>query len=440
MYLTAAAGEFDHVNSSKSYTAEGSALILSADGTVQYDGAFEKLKGRGNSSWDYAEKRPYNFKLPQKADLFGLGANKHWVLLANALDRTMLKDRITAWLGDEIGMAYTPRGVPVDLVMRSSDGTYEKYLGSYYLSEQVRVGSSRIDIDELEEGDVADDVITGGYVVQNGIQTDEDSPSFFKTKSGAVWANHTPNFDPDDDGYINDKQRDYIRGYMQDLEDAILSADYEGQESTSYRDLMDIESAAKYWLIDQASKNADGYGTGSTYLYKPRGDKMFWGPLWDYDYAWYYEQEYEEFQIQHEWLSGMFYDTGEGGFVREIKNQWPAVKEALTRIAEDGGMIDQYYEEIKASQEADLALYPANNPYNEKAFDPEENKECSKHGSSTGSPGWISISMIWTMYTIKSPCRWTVSRRITSLYTMDTRSTIFCLFQRKRAIPGPVGD
>ena len=346
------------------------------------------IRGRGNSTWssDIA-KKPYKLKLDKKADLFGLGANKHWVLLANALDRTMLKDRITAWLGDEIGMAYTPRGVPVDLVMRSSDGSYEKYLGSYYLSEQVRVGNSRIEIDELTAGDVAYDTITGGYVVQNGIQTDEDSPSYFETESGAVWANHTPNFDPDDDGYVNEAQMDYIRGYMQDLEDAILSADYDGTEGTSYRDLMDIESAAKYWLVDQASKNADGYGTGSTYLYKPRGDKMYWGPLWDYDYAWYYEQEYEEFQIQHEWLSGMFYDTGEGGFVREIKNQWPAVKEALTRIAEDGGIIDQYYEETKASQEADLALYPGKNPYNKKAFNPAENKEKFK--------AWILNRIAW---------------------------------------------
>ena len=346
------------------------------------------IRGRGNSTWR-AEKKPYKLKLENKADLFGLGENKHWVLLANAYDKTLMKDRITAWLGDEIGMAYTPRGYPVDLVMRSSDGTYDEYLGSYYLSEQVRVGKNRVDIDELEEDDVDDEIITGGYLIQNGMQTDETSPSYFETKSEEVWANHTPNFDPDDDGYVNDKQRDYIRGYMQDLEDAIMSADYEGVDGPSYRDMMDLESAAKYWLIDQACKNADGYGTGSTYLYKPRDDKMYWGPLWDYDYAWYYHSPYEDFLIQHAWLSGMFYDTGEGGFVEEIKKQWPAVRAALLRLAEDGGIMDQYYEETKRSQAADLEMYPEYDSWSGELieFDPEPEKELFKE--------WILNRVAW---------------------------------------------
>ena len=342
------------------------------------------IRGRGNSTWR-ANKKPYKLKLNEAADLFGLGSNKHWVLLANAYDRTLIKDRITGWLGDAIGMEYTPRGYPVDLVMRSSDGTYDKYLGSYYLSEQVRVGENRIEIEELKKKDVDDDIITGGYLIQNGMQTEETSPSYFETNSEATWANHTPNFDPSDDGYVNDKQKNYIRGYMQDLEDAIFSADYEGVNSTSYRDLMDLESAAKYWLVDQACKNADSYGTGSTYLYKPRGDKMYWGPLWDFDFAWYYHQNYDRFEINHEWLEGMLYDRGEGGFVQEIKKQWPAVKNALIRIAADDGIIDQYFEETKQSQAADLELYPAkvdseDTEYTdeEEVFEPEKEKELFK--------------------------------------------------------------
>ena len=38
-------------------------------------------------------------------------------------------------------------------------------------------------------------IITGGYLVQNGSQTDESSPSYFTTQRDEVWANHTPNFD-----------------------------------------------------------------------------------------------------------------------------------------------------------------------------------------------------------------------------------------------------
>ena len=63
------------------------------------------------------------------------------------------------------------------MVMRNTTGTYEKYLGSYYLSEQVRVGNNRIDIEELTEKDTDASIITGGYLVQNGLQVGKDSPS-----------------------------------------------------------------------------------------------------------------------------------------------------------------------------------------------------------------------------------------------------------------------
>jgi Bacterial Ig-like domain (group 2)./CotH protein./Listeria-Bacteroides repeat domain (List_Bact_rpt). len=143
--------------------------------------------------------------------------------------------------------------------------------------------------------------------------------------------------------------------------------------------MMDIESAAKYWLVMQASRNADAYSTGSTYLYKPRGKKMYWGPLWDFDYAWYYVQDYDGFNIIHTWLPAMLTDKGPGGFVEEIKKQWPTVKAGLLALAEDGGIIDKYYEETKLSQKKDLELYPIEMPpMGGQTFDPETDKEMLK--------------------------------------------------------------
>ena len=158
-----------------------------------------EIRGRGNTTWSYA-KKPYKIKLlgDEGADVLGLGSNKHWVLIANALDKTLMKDRISAWLGDEIGMEFTPRGEPVDLVMKNKEGTFYKYLGSYYLSENVRVDTNRVEIDELKKKITDPDSIeiTGGYLIQNSAQEDPISPNVWKTDSGQGWANHTPNFDP----------------------------------------------------------------------------------------------------------------------------------------------------------------------------------------------------------------------------------------------------
>ncbi len=337
------------------------------------------IRGRGNSTWVRSDKKPFKIKLDKKTDLFGLGKNKHWVLVANALDESLLRDRITAWLGDELGFEFTPRGVPVDVVI--SGETYgTKYLGSYYLSENVRVDTNRLEIDELTVDDVDESTITGGYLVQNGLQVDAWSPDRFLTSRSVLWATHTPSFDPEDslaeeesteeqlleesfagaelgDGYVNHVQQQYIQNHIQLIEDTL----YEG--GTAYHKLMDLESAAKYWLINDFSKNADAYGTGSTYIYKKRDvdgvvGKLYWGPLWDFDFAWNNRPYTDGFSCEHVWLYPMFCDRGEGGFVEEVRKQWPAVRAAVVKLIEDGGVIDKYCEETKASAARDRVINP----------------------------------------------------------------------------------
>ena len=106
------------------------------------------IRGRGNSTWKLP-KKPYKIKLAKPAEgeapvnLFGMGTNRHWVLLANAMDPTIIKNRITYRLGEKLGFAFTPQCVPVDVIMKSdTDSTHNVYLGSYYLAEQVRVECS----------------------------------------------------------------------------------------------------------------------------------------------------------------------------------------------------------------------------------------------------------------------------------------------------------
>lgn len=327
-----------------------------------------EMRGRGNTTWG-AAKKPYKIKLGEKKDVFGLGANKHWVLIANAFDKTLMKDRITAWLGDEIGMEFTPRGEPVDLVMKNTDGTFNKYLGSYYLSENVRVDKSRIEIDELKKKVTDPDSleITGGYLIQNSAQEDPKSPNVFTTDGGEGWANHTPNFDPDDDGYENEAQKKYIRDFVQKFEDTLFSGEFDGKEGTSYRDLMDLDSAANYWLVNTFSNNGDGYATGSTYIYKKRDTeedgvrqigKLYWGPLWDFDFAWYYDDATDDIDLKTDWIRTMMTDKGDDGFVEQIQKNWLTFRKAIKKLYVKGGIIDKYYEEVKASQAQDYVTNP----------------------------------------------------------------------------------
>ncbi|MBQ1377707.1 MAG: CotH kinase family protein, partial [Lachnospiraceae bacterium] len=394
------------------------------------------IRGRGNSTWKKSMKKPYKIKLDKKTDVFGLGKNKHWALLANVSDPSFIKDRITGWLGDEMGFEFSPRGVPVDLVMTGQEyGT--RYLGSYYFTETVRVDTNRLEIDELSETDTEEPDITGGYLVQNASQLREGSPDRFFTRRGVEWGTHTPSFDTEEenlllngpgdnagetgegtdesesdagdqkdgtdgsedsvntsdaetdnssendhaplleedmiltelgDAYENPVQQQYIQNHIQQFEDILFSP------GTGYRELMDLESAAKYWWVNDFSMNTDGFATGSTYIYKKRDangvtGKLFWGPLWDFDYAWGYQPYYDEFSPRHEWLNALFCDREEGGFLEEVKKQWPVFKEAIEKLIEDGGIIDRYYEETRASAEQDFIKYYPDRTYKDAVDD-----------------------------------------------------------------------
>ena len=317
------------------------------------------IRGRGNTTWQGVDgKNPYKIKLDKKQAIFGMTKNKHWALIANAFDPSLMRNRITYWLGHELGIDYTPYCYPVDVYMEG------EYYGSYLLCETIRVDKGRVDIDELTEEDNDKPDITGGYLMS--VQQDLDIPACFTTDKGEDLQNISPSFDPGDDDYENDNQKNYIRNYVQEAEYA-LNEGYiadetqpSGYRKLDYKDYFDIKAASQYWLMQEFSRNNDAYKNGSTYFYKTRDmdgqkGKIFWGPIWDFDFAWDY-MEFEEddsFATEMGWMTAMMTDTGEGGLPDQIRKDWPKLKEKLEYVVQEGGLIDKYYEEVRISQAAD---------------------------------------------------------------------------------------
>ncbi len=310
----------------------------------------EYIRGRGNSTW-MCDKKPYKIKLSKKADLLGMGKNKHWVLLANRYDNSVLRNKATYWLGQELGMPYTPECVFVDVVMNGV------YYGSYYLSEQVRVGSSRVDIDDLEDTEetknaTSEPIITGGYLLSMFPYGDEEKLSF-KTARENEFLIESPSFED----YKNDVQYNYIKNYVQRTEDAIYGENFRTKDGVPYGNLMDIDSAVNYYWIQEISMNGDAFYSTSTYLYKMRSGKLYWGPLWDFDYvAWgdtdYSQEPQIEGFVQRDmtWFARLIDDKA---FAGKLVQRWPVIKAKLLELCRDGGQLDKYGKELEISKRYD---------------------------------------------------------------------------------------
>ncbi len=115
--------------------------------SCDYTGSLE-IKLRGNSTAQ-RDKRPFKIKLEKKADLFGMGESKHWVLLANDIDHTQMRNKLLLDFSGALGTESYMESTWVNLYYNND------YMGVYQLCEHIRVGKTRIDI--LDWDDIAEE-------------------------------------------------------------------------------------------------------------------------------------------------------------------------------------------------------------------------------------------------------------------------------------------
>jgi len=109
-----------------------------------------QIKLRGNSTKN-RDKAPYKIKLAEKSNLYNMGSSKHWVLLANDIDHTLIRNKLVYDLSGALGMTY----MQSENVVVILDNSYQ---GVYQLCEQIRIASNRVDI--YDYGDLAEEAAT----------------------------------------------------------------------------------------------------------------------------------------------------------------------------------------------------------------------------------------------------------------------------------------
>ena len=90
-----------------------------------------QIKLRGNLSSLFPQK-PYKIKLDKKTDMFGMGKNKHWVLLSNFLDECCMRNLTASNLAKQFNIAQ----MDMEWVTVIFNG---KYAGNYIFEEHIRI-------------------------------------------------------------------------------------------------------------------------------------------------------------------------------------------------------------------------------------------------------------------------------------------------------------
>lgn len=119
------------------WVEDGNICIWMTNGIIGDLGG-TSVKGRGNSTWSFP-KKPYAIKLDKKAEVLGMPKHKRWVLLANWIDRTLMRNHIAFTIAKNTeSLGWTPRGEFVELILNG------KHLGNYYLCEQIKIDKTEL--------------------------------------------------------------------------------------------------------------------------------------------------------------------------------------------------------------------------------------------------------------------------------------------------------
>ena len=373
-----------------------------------YDGGIS-IRGRGNSTWNMSySKLPYKIKLDTKTDLFGFGTSKHWALLANYMDESLLRNKTSYDLSGTMGMVYL-KSANVEVILNGV------YAGNYQLVGNVRIDKSRVNIHNWEDtasdvakaiakkenikGDAKDaledyltehlDWITSGSVTYNGqtYRIGDYYTGLPKNTDGSVDVSGGFLFELD--AYYDEKSKfttnakqpimfknpeyantnttmfNTAKEYIQAVEDSFNASDfyatYQG-EKKYYTDLVDMDSLVRYLMLNEFYWNTETMKK-STYMYKDLGGKLFIGPVWDMDWtsnsqisagetgnyrAWMVVTRSAEAQA-NSWYKSLI---GDPYFVTKLYECYKENRQNFEDIVKTGGILDQQKEYLLESGNA----------------------------------------------------------------------------------------
>jgi len=254
--------------------------IRSSDSSEQLDEVVCSVRGRGNTTW-WWPKKPYLLKLEQKEHIFGMHKHKRWVLLANFLDRTLMRNLVSMKVASMTDLAWTPGCRSVELVLNG------RHQGNYLLIEQVRVDNHRVAVTEMTPEDNSGEAVTGGYLLESDFHFDNEVQWVdpHGHSGSAEFANGVPfgvKFpDPED---LTTAQLAYIKKYISDTASALYGPDFTDPEK-GYAQYIDVDSFVDYWIVFEVMGNHELGNPGSVYFHKDRGGKLVAGPCWDFDWG-----------------------------------------------------------------------------------------------------------------------------------------------------------
>jgi len=339
------------------------------------------IEYRGSTSFRLSDKKSYGIETWDEqnndvdASILGFPEEEDWILNGHVFrssnnilfDPSLMHHYIGYNLYASMGR-YASRTKFVELEVN------EVYQGVYVFMEKLKRDRERIAIEKLTPNENSSPEISGGYILKidktAGGDVAPDQPLDYYNDNWADDARYSAeisfrsnydingnpiNFDAFDPPYhanqyletyflyeypksdeITNEQKNYIQGYINDFETALLQDDFSSNART-YTQFIDLDSFVDFFIINEITGNVDGYRL-STYLHKDRGEKLKMGPIWDLNIG-YNRQDrvpvtdwianYNNYVPQDPWMVPFWWPRllQDPVFKQRLKQRWQSLRQ-----------------------------------------------------------------------------------------------------------------
>ena len=357
-------------NKDTDWVKDDEITVYNANGLVNLETTKCGVKLRGNTSKEYP-KKPFAIKLANKegASILDMPAHNRWVLLANWLDHSMIRNTVAfdiahaiekAWKENPSigqGIPWNVHGKNVELVFVESDGTGH-HVGNYFLCEQIKIDGNRLNITSPDGADTGTDYKQYGYLLE--VDNNYDETVKFRTSRSVPFM-------------FKDEVSDEILSAVKTKVQGIETNLYNSKFAAAYNDL-DINSVIDQMLVWELTMNREYGDPRSVYMFMNGDGKLSAGPVWDFDRGtfqnttnaknqgnsdrvkpydeWMYWRSAESDSDSYIWYRQLAKDPT---FVATVQARWAVIYPKLQSVS---GQIREYGRTMKASFEVDSKMWP----------------------------------------------------------------------------------
>ena len=257
----------------------GNAGAYSDSSGVVNEIGVKKIKGRGNSTWKYTDKKSFNVTFTDEFSAFGFTQKgKKYSLLANFKDASLSRNKILYQLAEYMGAEFVPDVATVDLYMNGL------YMGSYLMCQKIEVGKKEVVNAKGVTETLLDTKTATAADAANGFSflMELDSNATTGDHYVTVGEQKITIKEPEvlKSGELQTAVNNFVIDRYKELYDAL------NDNSLTYdqlNDIIDVESLAKFYLLNELAKNYDIGVTSTYFVYNKTEGKFFASPIWDMD-------------------------------------------------------------------------------------------------------------------------------------------------------------